>query len=363
MAAYDEFGGDDVPTPPAQSTPKPPCEACIREAMRPVQGLQLCAVCTEPARLMEYVGPMRVCRSCRKALPHTCQLSAPILQREEPRCRRCGNSESDILRWGKQCPYDVQHDMPPASQPSEQEQEIEAAVRRVVEHYKGHYQESDILSVLHAAEYPALLARLKASEAEAEKFRHTSDKQAVAWKTRAEAAEQQRDQAQSTLLLRERSLADTHAEIKQLRAESTGRLKVLEEKAAEAKAEWLRAELAEALAESLRSELSQARAELQTLRNDLSSYGSTFHATGCKHWRVAVSNCCENNDVALNAFAILQQRDEARSRLSEALALLKEARAWDTPDEPRYASVDAAVAVERVWNARVDALTQERARQ
>lgn len=45
---------------------------------------------------------------------------------------------------------------------------------------------------------------------------------------------------------------EDRAEIERLKAESAGRMKVLEEKAEEAKAEWLRAERAEAAIERVR---------------------------------------------------------------------------------------------------------------
>lgn len=148
--------------------------------------------------------------------------------------------------------------LPELVQPSEQEQEIpNEMIERAAaefEHYAVDGQSiwTKIRSAFKAAGIPALLACLKASEArikEVEAILHDQVLSAGArvcdtpWCDAAiirkdsgsrvcaaghperwvdvsllRAAEQQRDQAQATLLLRDRSLADAHAEIRALRA-------------------------------------------------------------------------------------------------------------------------------------------------
>lgn len=113
-----------------------------------------------------------------------------------------------------------------APQPSEQGQEIpEDVLEKVSDEIKGWIGANRLdvwefsKSILRVA-YPTLLARLKALEAERDDAKSVClFGDCKACRGCVEAAEQQRDQAQATLLLRDRSLADAHAEIRQLRGD------------------------------------------------------------------------------------------------------------------------------------------------
>lgn len=57
------------------------------------------------------------------------------------------------------------------------------------------------------------------------------------------------------------------------------------------------------------------RERVKELEEKLSAYGREFHTKGCEHVDIAVANCCEGNDVALNAWKAQAERDRLRECL------------------------------------------------
>lgn len=147
-------------------------------------------------------------------------------------------------------------------------------------------------------------------------------------------------------LLRDRSLADAHAEIRALRAEVAA-LRAWSCATCGARfSQQIPAALLDGVArcsscadaESLRSELAQARAELQTLQES-----QTFVSLSRQAAASFQGGRLSRND----------EVEKLKSRLLEALALLKEV----TVHQDRTGTVDPWWPG---WRTRVDALTQER---
>ena len=53
--------------------------------------------------------------------------------------------------------------------------------------------------------------------------------------------------------------------------------------------------------------------ELENLHQDI----ARFHEPNCDNWNILVANCCENNDVALNAMDQMLRARKAEKELSE----------------------------------------------